>query len=242
MVFNMRQNMIQNHHTPGKGGGKKKRRHKKRQATEQVSAVEKAKKMFGEAVQPVEAKHSGVQPVEREIDEYGEQHFEYGTQENTYLSEHPEDVFAHWQGPEYEVHEKSRLWYTVAAIVIALIALYAVLTDSPVMAIVFLVIGAVGFLYVITPPRVLDYAVTVDGIIVGDHIYHYDEIESYWIFYEPPHTRIISFHVKGNFFPYVHVPLHQLDPVEVRRVLSEHLTEKRQEQTAIDIFERLLHI
>lgn len=114
--------------------------------------------------------------------------------------------------------------------------------DSPVMAIVFLAIGAVGFLYVVTPPRVLDYAITVDGIVVGNHIYHYDEIESYWIFYEPPHTRIISFHVKGHFFPYVHVPLHQLDPVEVRRVLGEHLTEKRQEQTAVDILERLLHI
>ncbi len=237
MVFNMRQNMIQNHQTPGRGGGKKKR-HKKKQ----TSTVEKAKKLFGEDAQPVPATHSTDNRPVGKVDEYGEQVFEYGRTENAYIAEHPEEVFAHWQGPEYEVYQKSKLWYTCAAIIIALIALYAVLTNSPVMAIVFLVIGAVGFLYVVTPPRVLDFAITVDGIVVGDRIHHYDEIESYWIFYEPPHTRVISFHVKGHFFPYVHVPLHQLDPVEVRRVLNEHLKEKRQEQTAVDIFERLLHI
>jgi len=175
-------------------------------------------------------------------DEYGEQVFDYQYEGSDYIVDHPDSVIAYWQGPEYEVLPKSKRWYTVMILAIAVIVLYAVWTNNHIVAILFLTIGAVGFLYIITPPRVMDFAITLEGIVAGNQLYPYDEIESFWIFYEPPHTRIISFRIDGHWFPYLHVPLHELDPVEVRAALLEHVIEQRQEHTVVDTMERLLKI
>ncbi len=177
-----------------------------------------------------------------EIDEYGEQSFDFQYEGSSYIAENPESVVAYWQGPEYEVLPKSKRWYFISVAFIIGMVLFSVWTNSHIVAILFLVIGAVGFLYIIMPPRVLDYAITEDGFVVGDQLYYYDEIESFWIFYEPPHTRIISLNVEGHLFPYVHVPLHELDPVDVREALLEYMPEKRQERTFVDTMERLLKI
>lgn len=174
--------------------------------------------------------------------EQKEQKFSYKTQRSDYMREHPDEVLLAWQGPEYETSEKSAKWYTITGLVLAAIVLYAILTNSPVMAIVFVLIGVVGYLYVNTPPSVLDFGIVYTGIVVGNKLHHFDDIDSFWIFYEPPHTRVISFQMKGRFLPYIHVPLHQLDPVDVRASLLEFIPERRQEQDAIDTLERILHI
>jgi len=177
-----------------------------------------------------------------EIDEYGEQTFDFQYEGSSYVTENPDSVVAYWQGPEYEVLPKSKRWYFISVAFILGMVLFSVWTNSHIVAILFLVIGAVGFLYIIMPPRVMDYAITQDGFVVGDELHYWDEIESFWIFYEPPHTRVISLHIEGHLFPYVHVPLHELDPVDVREALLEFMPERRQERTFVDTMERLLKI
>jgi hypothetical protein len=130
---------------------------------------------------------------------------------------------------------------TVFAIEAAII-MYAVFTDSIIMAIVFALIGLVGYLQLSRPPKVIDFAVTYDGILVGDEIFDFDDIKSFWIFYEPPHTRIISLHMKGSLRPYLHIPLHQIDPVIAHEALVEFVKEEKQEQNIIDVLERLFHM
>ncbi len=176
------------------------------------------------------------------IDKYREQKLEYKTNNSKYLEENEEDVIVRWRGPEYEIYEKSNKWYAGAATVLILIIVYAIFINNPLMVIIFVLISFIGYSYLQTPPRVTDFAVTYEGIIVGNKIYRYDDIDSFWIFYEPPHTRIISLQVQGTFAPYVHIPLHQLDPVDVREALINFIQEKKQEHTIIDTVERILHM
>jgi len=178
----------------------------------------------------------------RVVDRYGEQRFKYKTNDSKYLEEHQEDVVVKWRGPEYEVYEKSTKWYAVAAFFLVLIIIYAIYSNNPLLVIIFVLISFIGYNYLQTPPRVTDFAVTYEGIIVGNKIYRYDDIDSFWIFYEPPHTRIISLRVHGLFAPYVHIPLHQLDPVDVRDALINFIPEKKQEHTIVDTAERILHM
>jgi hypothetical protein len=103
-------------------------------------------------------------------------------------------------------------------------------------------IAFTGYLFLSRPQKVTDFAITYDGIVVGDNIYNYDAMTSFWIFYEPPHTRIISLHMKGHFRPYLHIPLHQVDPVIIHQELTKFIPEIKQEQNFIDIFERLLRM
>jgi len=167
---------------------------------------------------------------------------EYVKRYSQYLKKNPEDVLVHWRGPDFEHYPRSKKWYTGVSIIVALIVFYAVWTDSIMMAIVFTLIWLVGYLQLSRPQTVIDFAVTYDGILVGDEMYDFDEIKSFWIFYEPPHTRIISLHMKGYLRPYLHIPLHQVDPVIVHEKLVEFIPEEKQEQNFVDVLERLLHM
>ena len=151
-------------------------------------------------------------------------------------------VLIAWQGPEFEVYERDKQWYIAAAVVLLLIVTYAVIINSPIMAITFILIGVVGYIYLQKDPRDLVFAVTEQGVVVGDELFHFDDIESFWIFYEPPHTYMLSLAMRNRMLPHVHIPLHQVDPVELREALMNFVPEERQEMNIIDTIERLLHI
>ncbi len=176
------------------------------------------------------------------IDRYGEQKFEYDVNTSDYLKEYSDDVIAKWRGPEYEIYKKSNKWYAIAASVLILLIIYAIYANNPLMVIIFVLVSFVGYSYLQTPPRVTDFAITYEGIVAGDRIYRYDDIHSFWIFYEPPHTRIISLRINGTLAPYIHIPLHQLDPVDVRDALMNFIPEEKQEETIVDTIERILHL
>ena len=147
-----------------------------------------------------------------------------------------------WEGPEFEVFARDWIWYGVAASILLLIVIYAIIVNSPIMAVTFILIGVVGYIYLQKEPRHLTFAVTDEGVVVGDEVYRYDDIESFWIFYEPPHTYLLSLRVKNHFTPHIHIPLHQVDPVLLRRTLVEFVPEVRQEMGLVDTLERLFHI
>lgn len=147
-----------------------------------------------------------------------------------------------WRAPEYEKYEKGERWYLYVALVLLAIIAYAVYTDSPIMAITFVLIGVVGYIFLNREPQTIDFAVTQDGIIAGREMYDFDNIKSFWIFYEPHDIKVISLHTKSTLMPFVHIPIHDEDPVEIRRVLLEYIPEVKQDPSLVDTFERLLGI
>jgi hypothetical protein len=158
------------------------------------------------------------------------------------IEEHSEDTLLHWLAPEFETYEKSGRWYLIASLIIASIVIYAIITNSIIMAITFILIGVVGYIYLQKEPRILDFSITHDGIVVGQEIYDFDNIKSFWIFYEPGMMKVISLRVKGRFMPYVHIPIHDQDPVQIRAALLKFIPEIKQELNAVDTIEKLLHL
>lgn len=181
----------------------------------------------------------------------GEFSLRQGPQKNNSLLESPHDmlieensrdVLVHWRGPEFEVYPKDHRWYLTATLILTAIVAYAVITNSPLMAITFILVGIVGYIHLQKEPRVLDFKITHDGIMVGKEIFEYGNIRSFWIFYEPPHTKILSLHTEGKIAPFVHIPIHQEDPVKIREELMKFVPEIEQERSMVDALERLLHI
>jgi hypothetical protein len=152
------------------------------------------------------------------------------------------NALAHWRAPEYEIYEKSKKWYLYALLLLAAIVAFAVYTDSPVMAITFILIGVVGYIFVNRAPQILDFSITRDGIIAGRNLYEFDNMTSFWIFYEPGQVKVISLHMKNRIMPFMHIPIHDEDPTKIRRILLEYVPEIKQEPSAVDTFERLLGI
>src|SRR5665647_1028971 len=75
----------------------------------------------------------------------------------------PEIIFS-WQAPEFETFEREKRWYLWVALILLAIIGYATYTNSPVMAITFILIGVVGYIYLNKEPRTLDFQITPKGI------------------------------------------------------------------------------
>lgn len=73
-------------------------------------------------------------------------------------------------------------------------------------------------------------------------IYEFNNMHSFWIFYEPPHIKLLSLHMKGKFVPYIHMPIHEEDPVKIREILLDFIPEVQHEMTLVDTLERLLRL
>ena len=158
------------------------------------------------------------------------------------MTSHRGEILHAWQAPEFEVYEKSKTWYLLGGIFLSLIIIYAIFTNGPIMAITFILLGIVGFIHLEKEPRVIDFVITSKGILADNQMYNYDNINSFWIFYEQPNIRIISLHTKAAMLPYVHIPLTDEDPVRIREILLTYIPEIKQEPSLIDALERALHI
>ncbi|MEI9966233.1 MAG: hypothetical protein WDN67_00965 [Candidatus Moraniibacteriota bacterium] len=91
----------------------------------------------------------------------------------------PATRFSAGTSPEHEAFElgpRSRVIVTV--VLIAVIA-YALITNSPLMAITFILVGVVGYLLQHQEPEVLSYSLTSRGIVAGRDFYRYETIESF---------------------------------------------------------------
>ncbi|KKT34207.1 MAG: hypothetical protein UW19_C0001G0102 [Candidatus Moranbacteria bacterium GW2011_GWF2_44_10] len=155
-------------------------------------------------------------------------------------AEEDEPVFS-WQAPEYEHAEKHPHWYWVMGIVLLAIIVYALITNSILMAITFILIGMLGYIYAERKPRIIQMKINPDGIQVDNYFYDYDNIRSFWIFYEvEEEIRILSLHSKKTFLPYIHIPVGNANPIKIREALLQYLPEIKQELSALDRLERII--
>ena len=158
------------------------------------------------------------------------------------ISEHSEDVLAHWRAPEYEVFERDKKWYIYMTLFLAAIIAYAIYTNGIIMAITFILIGVVGYIHINKEPRVIDFMITYDGILAGREFYDFENLLSFWIFYEPDGKKVISIRTKSHLVPYVYIPIHEEDPVKLQQLLIKQIPEVKQEEGIIEIAERVLKI
>jgi hypothetical protein len=146
-----------------------------------------------------------------------------------------------WEAPEYEYEEKHPRWYLLMGGILLAVIIYALVTNSLLMAITFILIGMLGYIYAEREPRMIQMKINSDGIQVDNYFYKYEDLKSFWIFYEvEENIKLLSLHSKKNFLPHIHVPVGDANPILIREVLVEYLPEIRQELTIIDRLERMI--
>jgi len=184
------------------------------------------------------------QSEKKSRDSHDEERFEnakYENKEQDY-SENIGKILYSWQAPEFEVYEKSGRWYIIAALFIAAMVIYALFANSPIMAITFILIGIVGYIYSQRNPNIVTFTISSKGLLANKEMYLYENIFSFWVFYEPTHTKVISLHTKASVLPFVHIPLNEEDPVKLRELLMQNIPEIEQDRSLIDTIEKVLHI
>lgn len=147
-----------------------------------------------------------------------------------------------WHAPEHIHVRPNPRGLMISTVLLALIIAYAVFTNSPLMAIVFILIGIVGYLFVTRDPRDFEFMVTDKGLVGGKTLYAFEDIHSFWIHSDPPLEGVLSLHSNGILSPFIHIPIGDVPIDELRELLVEFIPEEKHEPTVIDTLEKMLHI
>jgi len=90
-------------------------------------------------------------------------------------------------------------------------------------------------------PKPVSCKIRAEGVQVNRDLYPYENIKSFWIFYDPPYHQELSLRVKAVATGgYVKVPLGDADPVKIRETLLKFIPEKRQEEGLADALTRIV--
>ncbi|MFH0969261.1 MAG: hypothetical protein V1804_02020 [Patescibacteria group bacterium] len=172
---------------------------------------------------------------ENELEEYEE--FSMSYSEKTYYDAY----FCQWSALEHEPYSVGKRFYFFGTIILAAVIAYALIYNSPIMAITFILIGVVGYLFLQKEPRIVNFKINSKGIMAEREIYEFENLKSFWIFYDPPYEKILSLESKNRLMPHIHIPLDNEDPVKIRQILIDFIPEVKQEHNLVDIAERFLH-
>lgn len=145
-----------------------------------------------------------------------------------------------WTAPEFEYYRKDKSWLITVSLIAAGLLLWALFTKNIIFA---LLIGLSYFtiiVYGLKKPALVKLAITPKGVKINQTLYEFDNLKSFWIFYQPPRVKEISLRSKKIIMPYIKIPLGEQNPVEVRRILLKYLPEKRHKESLVDNLARNL--
>ena len=153
-----------------------------------------------------------------------------------------DDIKTHleWITPEFEYYKKSKNWFIVTSIIAGILLLIAIFTKNFLFG---LLIGISYFLittYSSKKPNDVKLSIGPKGIKINNILYEFENLKSFWIFYDPPKIKELSLRSKKTVMPYIKAPIGNENPVEIRRILIKYLPEKKHKESAIDNLARNL--
>ena len=146
-----------------------------------------------------------------------------------------------WEVDEYPMHQRSKLWYILAAVIGVALIVYAVATANFLFAVIILMVGVITLLSSFVPPDRVPVLITNTGVVVSDMYYDFQAIKDFSIAYDPPHVKNLYFEFHSPWQPLLTVPLDDMDPNEVRELLLPYCLEnlQRVEENLTDVLRRL---
>jgi hypothetical protein len=141
-----------------------------------------------------------------------------------------------WEAFEHIHNEKGSDWFWAVGVVIVGIAVTAIILGNLLFAMLILISGSALLVSAVKKPRLIRFAITDRGILIGNKMYPYTTLESFWVEDEimPPKLILKSQKV---FMPYLLLPLSdEVDTDLARDLLLEVLEEIEHHQTALEHF------
>ena len=159
----------------------------------------------------------------------------------------PESAFerplARWHAPNFLRYERGPVWFTIMGTVDGLLLLYAFLTSSLSMALVFLLVPVVLILEHRRKPELVEVIISEYGIKFGNLKFPYSNIKKFWILHTPPNLDELHLLTSDRLHSEVTIPLMGTDPVALRQYLVTQILEwEGKGPSTLDTLIRLLRL
>jgi hypothetical protein len=145
-----------------------------------------------------------------------------------------------WQAPEYEPRERSTDWFWAVGIISIGLAVASIIMGNLLFGILIILASFTLSMFAARPPEILDVVIDEMGIRVGDRLYPYKGLESFWIETEGDQKILVK--SQKLLMPYIVVPIPdgELDIEAIHRLLSAHIPEAFHAESPLEkILERL---
>lgn len=139
-----------------------------------------------------------------------------------------------WHAPEFETKEKSPAWFGWLGVIVIGLIVFAVLTRNYFFVPLVLLMGFVITQYALKAPRHRTFTLDELGVKIDNQRHSFETLSSFWVFYDPPRVKELSFRSKQRFMPYIRIPLADQDPVQVRQALVDYLPERKHREWLVD--------
>lgn len=147
-----------------------------------------------------------------------------------------ESTVIEWTAHEFEKKEKTSSWFTVQKIITLIFLITAIILKNYTFTIVVLMASLCVYIYARKEPKEINLSISHRGISINNKLYPYNELKSFWIFYDPPRLKQLSFQSKKILTSYIQMPLNNQNPNQLRSFLLKYLPEAEQEESLVDIF------
>jgi len=147
-----------------------------------------------------------------------------------------------WHASEHEHRPKSPVWFALlAAATTILVSLMLFVYTNVLGAVTLAFVGGLIYYIAQQEPSIVRYRIMLDGIAMNNTIYHWEDLATFNIVYEPDETKTAIFKSKRIFSPYIHMEVGDADPVAIREILIEFVEEDQDIQEPMaDIIARRL--
>ncbi|MEK7631204.1 MAG: hypothetical protein AAB417_04250 [Patescibacteria group bacterium] len=157
------------------------------------------------------------------------------------VREHPQTVrMIRWQAPEYTHYEKTADWYWSAGVIMLALLVSSYYLESILFAFLILIGGIAVMLYGARKPEIVTFEVSGMGIRVGDRLFPFETLQSFWIFYRAGDIKELSVRSDQLLVPMIKIPLGDQDPIALRELLLDFMPEVAQEEPLVEVIARLL--
>jgi len=145
------------------------------------------------------------------------------------------EPFLEWETFEFEFDENRSVTLLLLGVLVILGSIAAFFFWNALFGIALFLAGGIVIAYAYQPPRLMRCAITPRGVEVGRRLYLFEDLRSFWIFYDPPRLKELVLESRKTIMSRIAAPLGDLDPLRLREVLLRFLPEQRQEESLIDI-------
>lgn len=135
------------------------------------------------------------------------------------------DVMYEWKIPEYKQHNRGPWWIIIMSTLGLILIGYGIWTGNFLFTLVIMLAGIVLFLQHHEDPIKVPFAITSLGIVIGNKFYSFNELDAFFIIYEPPEVKKLFFETDSKLKPLIAIPLKDQNPVKIRHYLRDYLPE-----------------
>ncbi len=129
-----------------------------------------------------------------------------------------------WSALEYEERERSKDWFWALGIIVITSSIAAIIFGDYFFAALLILSGILLGFFAVKKPGTIFYELNNKGLKIGNRIYPYENIKSFWIQTEQPeqiNTKSLLFiHSERAFMPIITIPIDETMATDIHYIMT----------------------